>query len=134
MWANYRNISLFSKIYDSNSRNHTRKCILIFRQVQASSYQCLFCFQVDGIWSGWSNWTVCSKSCGSGLQYRTRKCQFLPAGAPHAASCVGLPSEQQACNTDLCPGNRSSHPYQLDESTFILRDFRSDFSFYFIFR
>ena len=84
---------------------------------------------------------MCSKSCGSGLQYRTRKCQFLPAGAPHAASCVGLPSEQQACNTDLCPGknlnplvtNEISHPYQLDESTFILRGFRSDFSFLFHF-
>ena len=30
--------------------------------------------------------------------------------------------------------NGISHPYFLDESTFILGDFRSDFSFFFIFR
>jgi hypothetical protein len=28
----------------------------------------------SGYWSGWSEWSVCSRSCGGGVTYRLRQC------------------------------------------------------------
>ncbi len=46
---------------------------------------------------GWSAWTTCSTTCGSGTQ--TRSCTS-PAFANGGATCSGL--SQQSCNTQSC--------------------------------
>ena len=63
---------------------------------------------VDGLWVSWSTWSQCSATCGSGTQFRTRKCLFIPSGAPHGKNCTGLGSDQQTCNTNACPGKQCS--------------------------
>lgn len=66
-----------------------------------------FCFDqqycpVDGGWTFWFPWSVCSKMCGGGTQFRTRACKNPEprAGGKH---CVGLSQESQDCNKDPCP-------------------------------
>ncbi|GEM_PF-3167754 len=50
--------------------------------------------KIDG---GWSEWSVCSKSCGGGSQ--TRTCSN-PASANGGAVCIG--DSTQACNVQVC--------------------------------
>jgi len=55
---------------------------------------------VDGKWGPWSEFGDCSKSCGGGIQQRTRECTPpLHGGKP----CEGEASESRACNTKRCP-------------------------------
>ena len=52
--------------------------------------------------SGWSEWSKCSLTCGSGEQTRTRRCE---------QNCDGVPSdnltETKSCNDVKCPGEIS---------------------------
>ncbi|XP_073244555.1 SCO-spondin-like isoform X1 [Porites lutea] len=57
---------------------------------------------VNGGWSSWGNWCACSKTCGTGSQYRTRSCTKPPpsyGGKP----CEGQAKQTRACNQKLCP-------------------------------
>lgn len=56
---------------------------------------------VDGGWSTWSGWSVCTKTCGNGTQIRTRSCNN-PVRSNGGALCVGTASETQYCNTQTC--------------------------------
>ena len=48
---------------------------------------------------GWTDWGVCSKTCGTGTQ--TRTCTN-PTPANGGAECTG--ASAQDCNTQGCPG------------------------------
>lgn len=65
------------------------------------------CFQVvppvDGGWSDWSGWGVCSVNCGAGIQSRTRFCNN-PYPANDGAECSGSPIEYKRCNIQPCQG------------------------------
>ncbi|KAK6991172.1 SCO-spondin [Biomphalaria glabrata] len=55
---------------------------------------------IDGYYLQWSEWGVCSATCGGGVQYRNRTCvQPLYGGQ----NCQGVNSESQACSTNPCP-------------------------------
>ncbi|KAI1707981.1 thrombospondin type 1 domain-containing protein [Ditylenchus destructor] len=48
----------------------------------------------SGQWSGWSEWSGCSVSCGTGVKRRTRHCQ--------SGNCPGLFRESAICNDGPC--------------------------------
>merc|ERR1712022_92138 len=52
--------------------------------------------------SGWGVWTKCSKTCGSGTQFRTRK--VTKAAKNGGTACPALKATQK-CNTHACPVN-----------------------------
>ena len=58
---------------------------------------------VDGGWSVFGDWSECSADCGGGTQTRSRTCTN-PAPAHGGADCEGDAEQEQACNTDPCPG------------------------------
>jgi len=58
---------------------------------------------VDGNWSEWSNWGVCSQSCGGGTQFRKRSCDN-PAPVGNGTYCShdgSLCTEVQDCNVGV---------------------------------
>ncbi|KAL9959837.1 hypothetical protein ACROYT_G033195 [Oculina patagonica] len=57
---------------------------------------------VDGGFSQWTPWAVCSRSCGGGTSVRTRKCDSPPP-SPGGKPCNGSTFETKDCNTQLCP-------------------------------
>ncbi len=59
-------------------------------------------FFSDGGWSDWTAWTKCSRSCGTGTQSRTRKCNN-PRPSGGGLPCIGIPLQLQLCNDFQCP-------------------------------
>lgn len=56
----------------------------------------------DGAWSSWTKHGSCSRSCGTGVRFRTRQCNN-PAPSNGGQDCPGVNYEYQLCNTDDCP-------------------------------
>uniref|UniRef100_A0A8D0GSP3 ADAM metallopeptidase with thrombospondin type 1 motif 2 n=1 Tax=Sphenodon punctatus TaxID=8508 RepID=A0A8D0GSP3_SPHPU len=56
----------------------------------------------DGNWGAWSKFGSCSRTCGTGVKYRTRQCDN-PHPANGGRTCVGPNYEFQLCNTQGCP-------------------------------
>ncbi|XP_045891335.1 A disintegrin and metalloproteinase with thrombospondin motifs 3 [Micropterus dolomieu] len=56
----------------------------------------------DGTWGAWSKYGSCSRSCGTGVRFRTRQCNN-PAPSNGGQDCPGVNYEYQLCNTDDCP-------------------------------
>ncbi|XP_075457821.1 A disintegrin and metalloproteinase with thrombospondin motifs 2-like isoform X2 [Ascaphus truei] len=55
----------------------------------------------DGNWGSWSKFGSCSRTCGTGVKYRTRSCDN-PHPANGGRSCIGQSYELQLCNTEDC--------------------------------
>lgn len=55
---------------------------------------------VDGYFTQWSEWGICSKKCGSGYQKRYRKCIAPKNGGQ---PCLGKSRDKRKCNTHQCP-------------------------------
>lgn len=78
-------------------------------RVDHKSSHCVHCelikvfFIVDGVLSGWLEWTPCSKSCAGGTRSRNRTCDF-PPDAPRGTGCNATLTDSQDCNTEKCPG------------------------------
>uniref|UniRef100_A0A673FP30 A disintegrin and metalloproteinase with thrombospondin motifs 3-like n=1 Tax=Sinocyclocheilus rhinocerous TaxID=307959 RepID=A0A673FP30_9TELE len=56
----------------------------------------------DGAWSAWSKYGSCSRSCGTGVRFRTRQCNN-PVPSNGGQDCPGVNYEYQLCNIDDCP-------------------------------
>lgn len=56
----------------------------------------------DGAWGSWSKYGSCSRSCGTGVRFRTRQCNN-PAPSNGGQDCPGVNYEYQLCNMDDCP-------------------------------
>ncbi|XP_059164384.1 SCO-spondin-like [Physella acuta] len=55
---------------------------------------------VDGVFGSWSEWSGCSKTCGAGIQWRSRICTGPFYGGK---DCQGDRNQTQSCNTFNCP-------------------------------
>ncbi|KAG7230258.1 hypothetical protein INR49_024362 [Caranx melampygus] len=55
----------------------------------------------DGNWGTWSEFGQCSRTCGGGVQFRTRDCDS-PRPANGGLTCVGATYQFQMCNTNEC--------------------------------
>ncbi|XP_061786536.1 A disintegrin and metalloproteinase with thrombospondin motifs 2-like isoform X2 [Nerophis lumbriciformis] len=55
----------------------------------------------DGNWGSWSEFGQCSRTCGGGVQFRTRDCDN-PRPANGGRTCVGATYQFQMCNTNQC--------------------------------
>ncbi|KAM8881275.1 SCO-spondin isoform 1-T4 [Synchiropus picturatus] len=52
------------------------------------------CTDPDGPWLPWSDWSVCSVSCGGGQMFRFRICS--------SSYCAGPSLQSKSCNTEVC--------------------------------
>ena len=60
---------------------------------------------MDGKWTLWSSWSVCSTQCGAGFKKRFRSCTDPPPDDPDGLPCEGPSLENVTCNQDVvCPG------------------------------
>uniref|UniRef100_A0A673ID81 A disintegrin and metalloproteinase with thrombospondin motifs 14-like n=1 Tax=Sinocyclocheilus rhinocerous TaxID=307959 RepID=A0A673ID81_9TELE len=57
----------------------------------------------DGGWSSWGKFGSCSRTCGGGIQSRSRQCNN-PVPAYGGRDCPGSTFDYQVCNTEDCPG------------------------------
>lgn len=64
------------------------------------------CTTIDCTFSTWSDWTECTKSCGSGLRSRTRK---VTKAAEKDGTC-GCTREADVCSVDPCEPNPTISP------------------------
>ncbi|XP_030621018.1 A disintegrin and metalloproteinase with thrombospondin motifs 7 [Chanos chanos] len=63
---------------------------------------------VNGGWAPWSEWSVCTRTCGAGVQNAQRDC-INPVPKFGGKYCVGERRRYRICNTNPCP---------LDQPTF----------------
>ena len=76
--------------------------LLQLKQKEKTSFTIVRIFTVtDGRMSYWSNWTTCSRTCGSGITLRSRDCSD-PRPFGGGIICSGITIEQQACSTGDC--------------------------------
>ncbi|XP_053381979.1 A disintegrin and metalloproteinase with thrombospondin motifs gon-1-like [Mercenaria mercenaria] len=61
-----------------------------------------FCILLDGGWSLWENWGLCTESCGVGVRTRSRSCTS-PTPSLTGRSCVGDYTDVSTCNRTTCP-------------------------------
>ncbi|XP_049533834.1 A disintegrin and metalloproteinase with thrombospondin motifs 9 isoform X4 [Anopheles darlingi] len=59
----------------------------------------------NGGWSHWSSFGPCSRTCGGGIQNRTRECDS-PRPRNGGKFCTGVRIDYRACNTQPCPDSR----------------------------
>lgn len=64
--------------------------------------------------TGWAQWTRCSKTCGGGARARRRVCALTEDGG--FVDCRGETLEIESCNTQDCP---SALIFNCDEVYFI---------------
>lgn len=57
--------------------------------------------RIDLPWGPWSDWSLCSRSCGGGVAKRHRRCN-----RSNPTACVGHPVNVILCNTMECPPGR----------------------------
>ena len=57
---------------------------------------------VDCVWSSWSDWSSCSKSCDEGIKTKTRT--KLTEASNGGSDCTGEVVNAIPCNEGECPG------------------------------
>ncbi|XP_066920815.1 SCO-spondin-like isoform X2 [Clytia hemisphaerica] len=112
-YSQWSPFSACSKTCGDGLKKRTRKCTNPSpahggKQCQGASEEEAECkvreCPVDGGFSEWSSYGVCSKSCGDGQQERTRSCTN-PSPAHGGKECNGPVLNSRKCNLRPCPIN-----------------------------
>lgn len=121
-YTQWSNFSACSKTCDSGIMRRTRSCSNPAPQFGGKHCSVLgyaeemktcndFPCPVDSNYSSWSNYSVCSKSCGNGTMERQRNCSNpAPRHSGKDCSSLGPNKEIKRCNEFPCPihGNFSA--------------------------
>ncbi|VDH96262.1 Hypothetical predicted protein [Mytilus galloprovincialis] len=67
---------------------------------------------IDGQWSNWTEFTICSQTCGGGQQNRNRSCTD-PEPQYGGNYCVGVENETNSCNNEPCPSKYFKYEYAM---------------------
>jgi hemicentin len=59
------------------------------------------CCPVDGGFTPWSDWSACTKACGSGTRERYRSCTN-PRPSGKGKHCQGSAVDREPCNVQKC--------------------------------
>ncbi|XP_078373724.1 SCO-spondin-like isoform X1 [Oculina patagonica] len=114
-WSQWRTFGVCSVTCGGGFKHRRRKCdnpapASGGKNCQGPSFQSIACkvqaCPVAGQWSSWSQYGVCSASCGGGSQYRRRKCDNPPP-ANSGGSCVGPSQQSRSCNSQPCKTDAS---------------------------
>ena len=62
-------------------------------------------FPEDCVWGPWSTWLSCSKTCGGGIETRSR---IKTKAEQNGGNCSGSISDSKTCNTQSCPGKQAT--------------------------
>ncbi|KAI9560970.1 hypothetical protein GHT06_011926 [Daphnia sinensis] len=69
------------------------------------------------VWSPWSSWSPCSRTCGGGITARHRTCRIEYARVSEGSGirssyqqCTGESSEYSSCNPQSCSTAAAGHP------------------------
>ena len=107
VWSEWSVFSDCSKSCGGGLQSRTRTCtppLYGGKDCEGSTIETVSCnTQVcdsDGVWSAFSEWSGCSKTCGGGTQSRSRTCD---GQAGDGADCVGDATETRSCNEEACP-------------------------------
>lgn len=73
---------------------------------------------MDGGFSDWMEWGVCSVTCSTGTHSRTREC-IDPTPAYGGADCIGETSETETCDEGPCPSKTLKNNLTLVTFSFI---------------
>merc|ERR1712013_717371 len=65
---------------------------------------------LDAYWASWGSWGRCTKTCGGGIQTRSRDCNTAQNGGS-SAICRTAQTTSRSCNTIKCPLNASWAPW-----------------------
>ena len=84
---------------------HTQKIIF---EINGTLRRCtvsysVFLFLVDGIYGNWTK-SLCSVTCGQGVEIWTRQCDNPPGRYGGNCSKKGPSREIQTCKLEACPG------------------------------
>ena len=58
-------------------------------------------------WGPWGEWDICTRTCGGGMQGRSR--EILQPERHGGIACEGDPQEMQGCNMEACPSKICIH-------------------------
>ncbi|MDP3764068.1 MAG: hypothetical protein Q8Q95_00395 [bacterium] len=108
-----------SGYYCSGSQRWYRARNCSTRYIQTCSYGCSggscnpappppppSCSPTNATWSGWTDTSSCTQSCGGGTKTQSRTCQGT-ASCGGTNYCVGPSTQTVSCNTQACPVNGS---------------------------
>ncbi|XP_062410855.1 A disintegrin and metalloproteinase with thrombospondin motifs 19-like [Sardina pilchardus] len=60
-----------------------------------------------GVWASWGPWGTCSRTCGSGISARQRKCDTSRSGGK-GQQCPGTAMQYRLCENQPCPAGTPS--------------------------
>ncbi|XP_066928499.1 properdin-like [Clytia hemisphaerica] len=81
--------------------NESKECEVDETQQQKNCNE--FACPVDGNWGSWSQWSICSVTCGGGKRSRVRYCTN-PTPVNGGRNCLGISEISEKCGDDqICP-------------------------------
>ena len=82
---------------------------MIFAKLEFSLW-----YLVDCKWSPWTNWDLCTRSCGGGMQGRTRSVKVPERNG--GKRCEGDPMQMRNCNMQPCQSKQTISQKVIDKT------------------